>query len=56
MDSTDLCDLVSVREQNRQERATAQQVLHLQGINVWIMRRFIVIQHEIYGICLRTEE
>lgn len=47
---------VFIWKQDRQHRARAQQVLDLECIQVRVMSRLIIVQHQVYGIRRRRDE
>jgi hypothetical protein len=47
---------VFVGEKDRQYGACAQQVLHFEGIEVRIVGRLEVVEHEVYGVRRCTDE
>ena len=47
---THLCEVVFVREENGQDRAGSDEVLHLEGIEVRVLGGFVVVEHEVDGV------
>lgn len=45
-----------MREKQGQNGADSKEVLNLEGIKVWIMGRFVVIEHEVNDIPGGTNE
>lgn len=45
-----------IRKENAQQGAAAEQILHLEGVQIHVVRRSIVVQHEVDGVGGRAEE
>jgi hypothetical protein len=54
--TTYLGERVLVREQDRQHRARANQVLHLEGVEVRVVRGLVVVEHEVDGVGRGADE
>lgn len=55
-DGTHFCDLVFVREEDSENGAAAEEVLNFEGVDVGIVGGFVVVEHEVDGVGLETEE
>ncbi len=47
---TDLSDMIVIGEEDGQHEAGAKQVLDFEGVDVGIVGRFVIVQHEIDGV------
>jgi len=52
----DFCNLVFVGEENSENGAAAEEVLDFEGVDIGIVGGFVVVEHEVDGVGLETEE
>ena len=48
--TTHLCERVAVRKQYRQHCTSADEILHLEGIEIGVVGRLVVVEHEVDGV------
>jgi hypothetical protein len=53
---THLCEVVLVREEDRQQRTGANEVLHLERIEVRVVGGLVVVEHEVHRVRGRADE
>ena len=51
-----LYDLVFVREDDGEDAGGAEQVLDFEGVEVGVLGRFVVVEHQVQGVGLSAEE
>jgi hypothetical protein len=54
--STHLCEVVLVREEDCQQRTGTDEVLHLERIEVRVVGRLVVVEHEVNRVRGRADE
>ena len=53
---TDFCDFVFVGEEDGDDGGAAEEVFDFEGVDVGVLGRFVVIEHEVEGVGLGGEE
>lgn len=47
---TDLGEFIAIGKENGEDGASTKQVLDFEGVDVWIVGRFVVVDHQIHGV------
>lgn len=56
MDLAYFCELIAVWEKDGYDSAPTKEVLDLEGIDVWIVSRFVVIEHQVNDVGLGSKK
>lgn len=53
---TCLAERILVGEEYCESSASTQEKLDLESVDVWVMGRLVVVEHQIQGVCGRADE